>query len=323
VILRSIPRKQRMASYRGRLMIDTVRGVLRVRKWPKKRGTPRSALQRFWIDWFTQANLLAKYADPMSQVRAIEMTKGTGLYPRDVLLSAMRGRLYWWADETGWKWFPMAATQDVSNSLDTLSQVIGSVLVRAVDRWRSVVGGVAGQVLTYQGDAAPPTWESAAGGVTQQQLAESPISPDNTVSQYILDVSTYLDVDITFDDVDIASSDTIKFTLSTDGGSTYHTGGTDYFSAFLSATAEAFGSGAQADLSDGSGTSNHLIRLAITKILAPRCSWSALAAKAGPSTSQRTGFARFDGPVTHIKLFTPGANNFNNGSIRAMGSRAA
>jgi len=41
MILRSIPRAQRYPSLRGRVMIDTVRGVLRVRKWPKKRGTPK------------------------------------------------------------------------------------------------------------------------------------------------------------------------------------------------------------------------------------------------------------------------------------------
>ncbi len=164
MILRSIPRAQRMASIRGRVMIDTVRGVLRVRKWPKKRGTPKSALQRFWIDWFTQANLLAKYVDGASAARAIEMTKGTGLYPRDVLLEAMRGRLYWWADETGWKWFPMAATQDVSNSLDTVAQTVGSILVRALDRWRALPPGVLGYVLTHQAVDEPPIWQAPSGG---------------------------------------------------------------------------------------------------------------------------------------------------------------
>ncbi len=164
MILRSIPRAQRMASIRGRIMIDTVRGVLRVRKWPKKRGPPKSALQRFWIDWFTQANLLAKYADAESQRRAIQMTKDTGLYPRDVLLSAMRGRLYTWADETGWKWYPMAALQDVSDALDILGQTIGDVLVRAVDRWRPAADASDGFVLTHKGPNDAPVWQLPSGG---------------------------------------------------------------------------------------------------------------------------------------------------------------
>lgn len=140
-------------------MIDTVRGVLRVRKWPKKRGTPTSERQLFWIDWFRQANLLAKYADPMSMARAILMTKDTGLYPRDVLLKAMRGRLYTWADETGWRWYPVAAIGDISETLDVLAQTVGDILVRATDRWRTPPAGTPGDVLTVQGANQPPAWQ--------------------------------------------------------------------------------------------------------------------------------------------------------------------
>lgn len=166
MILRGIPRKQKLASYTGRVMIDTVRGVLRVRKWPKKRGTPTSERQLFWIDWFRQANELAKYADPMSQVRAIEEAKNTGKYPRDVLLQAMRGRLYTWADSDGWKWFSVAAIQDISDTLDVLAQTVGGVLVRAKDRWRAPPAGALAEVLTHQGPDDPPIWlpPGGAGG---------------------------------------------------------------------------------------------------------------------------------------------------------------
>lgn len=163
-ILRSIPRSRKMPSLRNVVMIDTVRGVLRVRKWPKKYGKARSALQQYWIDWFRQANLLAKYADGAQQARAIAMTKGSGLYPRDVMLKAMRGRLYTWADTTGWKWYPMAAIQDVSDSLDALAQTVGSILVRASDRWRDAAAGIAGDVLTNMGPGVAPEWQPAAGG---------------------------------------------------------------------------------------------------------------------------------------------------------------
>jgi hypothetical protein len=39
--------------------------------------------------WFKDANRLAKHCAASSQVAAIEMTKGTGLYPRDLLLKCM------------------------------------------------------------------------------------------------------------------------------------------------------------------------------------------------------------------------------------------
>lgn len=163
-IIRTIPRRRKLASYRGRVMIDTVRGVIRVRRWPKKRGKPKSEKQRFWIDWFTQANLLAKYADPMSQARAIEFSKDSGLYPRDILLQAMRGRLYTWADETGWRWFSVAAIQDLSDTLDVLAQTVGSILVRAVDRWRAPDPGNVDDVLTLKGTPPIPAWFPTAGG---------------------------------------------------------------------------------------------------------------------------------------------------------------
>ncbi len=145
-------------------MIDAVRGVLRVRRWPRKRGTPTSALQLWWIDWFRQANLLAKYADAASIVRSKEMAAGSGMYPRDILLKAMRGRLYNWTDQDGWKWYSMAAVGDISETLDVLAQTIGSLLVRAADRWRTVPPGDPGDVLTHQAADEPPVWSPPAGG---------------------------------------------------------------------------------------------------------------------------------------------------------------
>lgn len=141
-------------------MVDTVRGVLRIRKWPKKRGPPKSEAQKYWVDWFRQANYLAKYVDAATMRRAITITKGSGMYPRDVILKAMRGRLYSWVDQTGNRWHSMAAIQDISESLDVLAQQVGSVLVRAADRWRAATGGVVGHVLTYQGLSAAPAWQA-------------------------------------------------------------------------------------------------------------------------------------------------------------------
>ncbi len=158
--LKGIKRAARSESLSGKIMVDTVRGVLRVRKWPKKRGTPKSASQRWWNDWFRQANLLAKYVDAATMRKAIELTAGTGMYPRDIILKAMRGRLYIWQDQTGKVWHPMAAIQDISESLDVLAQGIGSVLFRASDRWRALDPGVASEVLTSAGPDALPTWEA-------------------------------------------------------------------------------------------------------------------------------------------------------------------
>jgi len=152
----SIPRRRRLASYTGKMMVDVFRGQLRIRKWPAKRGPPKSAKQAFWVDWFRQANFLAKYADPILQVRAMEMAKNSGLYPRDLHLAAMRGRLFTWVGSDGWRWYSMAARGDISESLDVLGQTIGNVLVRATDFWKPAVGDVSGDVLTAQGPGVAP-----------------------------------------------------------------------------------------------------------------------------------------------------------------------
>ncbi len=75
-------------------MVDTFRGQIRVRKWPRKRGPPKSQVTRDQNTWFKQANDIAKRLEPTQQNLAIEMTKGTGLYPRDLLLRQQAGGIY-------------------------------------------------------------------------------------------------------------------------------------------------------------------------------------------------------------------------------------
>lgn len=83
------PGKQNFPAFHGRYIVDSSRGQLRIRKWPRKRGTPKSAKVRLQNAWFKNANMLAKHCAASQQVSAIEMTKGTGLYPRDLLLKCM------------------------------------------------------------------------------------------------------------------------------------------------------------------------------------------------------------------------------------------
>lgn len=76
-------------SYGGRLVFYTDRGRLIVRKWPKKRGPSKSPKVREQNDWFRAVTKLIKRA-PASQVRvAMDITKNTGLYPRDLLMTAV------------------------------------------------------------------------------------------------------------------------------------------------------------------------------------------------------------------------------------------
>lgn len=319
-IIRVIPRKGRQPVFGGRMMVDAVRGVLRVRKWPRKRGTPRSALQRWWVDWFVQANLLAKYADPMSQARAIDMAKGSGMYPRDVLLKAMRGRLYFWADTTGWKWYSVAAQQDISESLDALAQVVGSVLVRAADRWRAPAPGLINDVLTYKGVAAP-VWQAPAGGgaLAQTVLPGTPIVPDGTQSQYVLDVTAYAQIELVLDLIGYASSDRADFRASVDGGLTYRSGAADYTGIWVSHSSSTTYQSSRCTGGLGNATANHVAKVCFSNLRAGRLVRASALGRLGSTGALDNGYANFDGPITHIKVYSRGGANFNAGTIYAVG----
>ena len=317
----SIPRSRRMPSLRNVVMIDTVRGVLRVRKWPKKRGTPRSALQRWWIDWFRQANILAKYVDGMSQARAIAITKGSGLYPRDVLLKAMRGRLYHFTDQDGNKWFPMAGIQDISDTLDMLAQNIGSVLVRAVDRWRAAgpPSPSVGDALTYQGPLNPPAWGPVGGAVTIQNLPGTPIIPDGTQTEYDLDVTSYPELEISFVGVGFVGADRPWVELSTDGGATWKNAGADYLMTSLSQTVAVRFNSAAMRIEAGTVASGHYCVSRFSNLQVARAKFTADVSPSGSVVTRVSGIAQFDGPITDLRIRSQGGNNFNAGTIYVVG----
>ncbi len=302
-------------------MIDTCRGVLRVRKWPKKYGKPRSALQAWWVDWFRQAIFMAKYADGMTQARAIELTKGTGLYPRDIMIKAMRGRLLYWTDEDGMTWYPMAAIKDISDTLDILAQTIGSVLVRATDRWRAPDPGNFDDVLTYKGSTDPPEWQAVAGGggVTQQVLPGTPIAVDNSVNFYDFDVSDYASLTLIIDDMDFAASDHVRLLLSTDGGSSFRSGASDYHDTYTDGATQVVRNTAAFNIARINAATGLYVDAVLDSLRAGRATCRA---KVGNSTNlirDATDHANFDGPITDIRLITNGGNNFKLGTIHLVG----
>ena len=304
-------------------MVDVVRGVLRVRKWPAKRGPPRSEAQRYWVDWFKQANLLAKYADANSQRTAIQLTKGTGKYPRDLLLQAMRGRLYTWTDQFGWRWYSMAARQDISESLDVLAQTIGSVLVRGQAWWAAAAGGVLGDVLTHRGPADPPEWLAPAGGggITQEQLAGTPISPDNTVSSYEFDVSAYMSVDIVLDTLGFAASDRPMFRFSIDNGVSYKAGATDYMRFFIDKGSNGVAGKTEINATHLNAASGQQAHFKFSNLRVGQCGYLGVGGTTSALAKSLGGFATFASPVTNIKLYSNAGNNMNAGTIRAVGEK--
>ncbi len=320
--LKEIKRNHRSESLRGSFMVDTVRGELRVRKWPRKRGRPTSAKQLWWIDWFKQANKLAKYVDAATARRAIQLTLGTGMYPRDIILSAMRGRLYNWVDQNGKKWRSMAAIQDISDSLDVLAQEVGSVLVRALDRWRAPDPGDVGDVLTYQGPTAIPTWSGPSStGVSTVQLGGTPIVADGSAKFYDFDVEPFSAVEFTFDALNLGGAELFFARFSVDNGATFEDAASDYRNIAMTAGAEVVTLESILNISDGSHTGDSWSSHRFENLRAGRCVLHGFSSKSASCRFQG-GFATFDGPVTNIRLMAGGGVFIDSGTIRAVGTVA-
>ena len=128
----------RLPSLKGVVMIDTFRGAPRVRKWPAKRGPPKTEQHRRQVEMFTWAQAMAKGQPGRTHAAAIDLTKRTGFYPRDVMTAALYGTAWRIALSNGTVYTSMANALTVSENLDLISHVPGSVLVRGTDRWQGV-----------------------------------------------------------------------------------------------------------------------------------------------------------------------------------------
>jgi len=283
-----------------------------------------SSSQRFWVDWFRQANVLAKYASAMDQRAAIEASKNSGFYPRDIIIKAMRGRLYWWTTPDGFKWYPMAAVTDISDALDVVSQRIGSVLVRAADRWRDAVPGAAGDVLTHQGEDAAPLWSpiSAGNGAIQEVVPGTPIIFDNTKTSYELLIEPYSEVLITMSEGVLSAADSFGIRYSVDGGISYKAGGTDYFTFVSTNGLNHYNQRTDIIINAGTAASEHWNQINIKNIRIGQTALFGMASRSVASGGSVAGRALFDGPVTHLKLFTLGGVLFKTGEVKAIGTRA-
>lgn len=82
------PVRTAFPALRRGVVVDTVRGKVRLRKWPKPRGKNLAPHTRYMNNWFRDASAKIKRADAHMVESAIKMAAGTGLYPRDILMKA-------------------------------------------------------------------------------------------------------------------------------------------------------------------------------------------------------------------------------------------
>ena len=82
-----------MPTHKGKVMVDTVNGSLRVRQWPKPRGTPKSEVTRTNNKKFAQVQRAYNWLAPIQIQWLLEQAEGTPLMPRDILTAMLYNRL--------------------------------------------------------------------------------------------------------------------------------------------------------------------------------------------------------------------------------------
>lgn len=106
-------------------------------------------------DFLRAVSLAYKLTDRelISQYRSFALS--TFLFPRDIFMSAMAGRLFCVTLPDGRVLYSRRVKEVMSQSLDVLSMVNGAMLYRAPWGWDALVPGSAGYVLTINAQGLP------------------------------------------------------------------------------------------------------------------------------------------------------------------------
>lgn len=91
---RKLPIELVMPRVEKTVVLSTWRGAIVVKKWPRKVGRAVTQAVGAQQAFFASARRLAKMVDPTQLDAAIKQTKNTGLYPNDLIMSAMMRGLY-------------------------------------------------------------------------------------------------------------------------------------------------------------------------------------------------------------------------------------
>jgi len=163
-ILRTPLRGHKTPSYGARVVVRVSKGRAIFQLWPRKRGRSKNATTIAQNLLFKERVTLAKYAPGEDQWMAIEIAKNSPLYPRDLLISAMAGRLFETITVDGKVFTSVAVRDDISADLDLIGgNLPGTMLVRGPTIWEALFPGTVGEVLTTQGPDAGPLWLPGAG----------------------------------------------------------------------------------------------------------------------------------------------------------------
>lgn len=203
-------------------MHDLSRGQERLRRWPQPRGRGRSPTTKEQNDTFRQAIWAAKLTPAAIQADVRDAVKDTPLLPFDLLVSNLYGRLFSLTLHDGRKLYPMATRIEVSQSLDALAQLVGSLLFRGADFWEAVPIGEPGQALIVGADGTHYDWAQPSVITDWQTIASWSAAADGPTAALVTpDLTGFSRAEIIFDAVGSGVSGTRTVDFSVDGGDTY------------------------------------------------------------------------------------------------------
>lgn len=268
-------------------MIDTVNGQTRIRRWPRKRGAPKSPAQRESRDKFRAAQLAAKFLSPTMFATITMARAGTPILPRDIVTAMLFGRLLSVRTLSGKEIWPMPALVDVSSALDVITQTPGRSLRRGETYWEAYIPS------------------SGGGGSWTEVLNEVILSP--TASIDIAGLADFSEVQIVVRNITKSVAGAPIVRASTDGGATYWNTSGDYVLVAAPGT-----------LTNGSGATIHANN--VTTARSGTMTWS-LAPAGGISTAQSHNqgiayqFVASTAKITDLQMTNTAGGNFTGGQV--------
>lgn len=217
---------RRGLSLSGVLIVDTYRGNVRVRRWPKKRGKAKTIAEQQRRDTFRDRLWISKFEAPPLQVAYREDTHRSGIYPRDMSVMMTANKGFHIVNPDGTRQYNMTTLLNVSDILDVAAQLDGQMLIRENGLWRPLPWGTLGQVLKSQGVGNPPLWqaEGGGGGGLWELVAIKNASDDSEIAftSADYDPADYLQYQLQFQDVvPVDASKDLYMHFSDDDGASY------------------------------------------------------------------------------------------------------
>lgn len=148
----------RAPSLYGSVVVDTVHGKLRIRKWPEKRPGKRAPVNEYWTDWLRQVMALYKYAQPSEVQIWRAAVHGLPVKITDIYTAVMRGTMWNLAGPDGTIYYSARLRERVSNSLDSITQLPGGMLVRGEQLWQGITPAGSSGLVLFTNDTVIPQW---------------------------------------------------------------------------------------------------------------------------------------------------------------------